>query len=63
MLQSPCNSVVEEMHQATTKVVKKSFYGFAWLDACNRKPKAELLQVEKFVFRFLLTGLEYDVIL
>jgi hypothetical protein len=29
------------MHQASREAV------FAWLDACNRKPKAELLRIER----------------
>ena len=34
------------MHQANREAV------FAWLDACNRKPKAELLQIEDKITDF-----------
>ena len=37
-LRSPCESIVAWMHQANREAV------FAWLDACNRKRKAELLR-------------------
>ena len=36
------------MHQATVR-------GFAWLDACNRKPKAELLPDTSFQLQFTPT--------
>ena len=38
------------MHQANREAV------FAWLDACNRKPKAELLRGGKEPLHIVLTG-------
>ncbi len=40
------------MHQATVRGFDIREAVFAWLDACNRKPKAELLQIEDKITDF-----------
>ncbi len=45
---SSAQSIVVEMHQATVRGFDIREAVFAWLDACNRKPKAELLPLNRW---------------